>query len=756
MMTERNIELLAPAGSYETMQAAIAAGADAVYIGGQLFGARAYADNPDDDMLLSAIDYVHLRGKKLYLTVNTLLKDSEIEEQLYAYLEPLYKQGLDAVIVQDLGVMKFIQEHFPLLPIHASTQMTITGKLGAKFLEEQKNVTRIVTARELSLDEIKDIRDNSSLEIESFIHGALCYSYSGQCLFSSMVGGRSGNRGRCAQPCRMVYKDSDGRNGYFISPKDLCTIEILPEIIKAGVTSLKIEGRMKKPEYTAGVVSIYRKYLDLYLAKGEKGYSVSQKDKQILLDLFNRGGFTAGYYLKHNGQDMMFTEGKDSEEKGRNEELFAKIRSTYIEAPQEKMQITGEAYVYVGQPVNMRVQFEDYDVSVEGEVVQPAQNQPMTVEKIQKQLNKLGATEFTWREAPQVFTDDKSFVSVTELNNLRRTAVDKLREELLVKYRRDITNVDDMSVESEVEARENESQNGGNCCSTEAGTALTMVTQTGRSHGTYPLYAYVEDIHTLEMLVSEFTEYDGFYLDMAALAKEDIFKGISLCKSAGKMIYIAMPHIFRKKAVEQFNAVFGDVLAAEPTGFLVRNLESLQYLAEHDNKLPILQDYTMYAYNKSAREVLGRYNTDGYILPVELNFRELCELDATNGILIAYGRIPMMISAQCVTKTTKGICKGKTGVYEQLTDRMNNVFPIKRYCNVCYNKIYNCKPLSLLTMTKEINLLSPAGIRLDFTTETLEEAREVSRKFINVFVNRVSDEKELADFTRGHFKRGIG
>ena len=738
MMTGKNIELLAPAGSYETMQAAIAAGADAVYIGGQLFGARAYADNPDDDMLLDAIDYVHLRGKKLYLTVNTLLKDSEIEEQLYAYLEPLYRQGLDAVIVQDLGVMKFIQEHFPLLPIHASTQMTITGKYGAKFLEGQRNVTRVVTARELSLDEIKDIRDNSSLEIESFIHGALCYSYSGQCLFSSMVGGRSGNRGRCAQPCRMAYKDSDGKNGYFISPKDLCTIEILPEIIKAGVTSLKIEGRMKKPEYTAGVVSIYRKYLDLYFAKGEKDYSVSQKDKQILLDLFNRGGFTAGYYLKHNGQDMMFTEGKDSEEKGRNEELFARIRSRYIEAPQEKMLITGEAYVYVGQPVSMRVKFKDYDVSVEGNIVQAAQNQPMTVEKIEKQLGKLGATEFAWKEMPQVFTDNASFISVTELNNLRRTAIKKLKDVQLLKYRRDPVNKDKDEAGIEESSRD------------------SKISQTDSALGAYPMYAYVEDIRILQMLITEFSEYDGFYLDMASLSKDDILKGISLCRSADKKIYIAMPHIFRKKMVEQFGNMYEDILAMEPTGFLVRNLENLIFLTERGNKLPILQDYTMYAYNKNARTVLDKYNTEGYVLPVELNFRELCELGAEKGILIAYGRIPMMISAQCVTKTREGICAGKTGVHEQLTDRMNNVFPIKRYCNACYNKIYNCKPLSLLTMTKEVGILAPAGIRLDFTTETLEEAREVSKKFINVFINGASDEKELANFTRGHFKRGIG
>lgn len=737
MMTEKNIELLAPAGSYETMQAAIAAGADAVYIGGQLFGARAYADNPDADMLLSAIDYVHLRDKKLYLTVNTLLKDSELEKQLYPYLEPLYKQGLDAVIVQDLGVMRFIQEYFPLLPIHASTQMTITGRFGAKFLENQKNVTRVVTARELSLDEIKDIRDNSSLEIESFIHGALCYSYSGQCLFSSLAGGRSGNRGRCAQPCRMQYRDLDGRNGYFISQKDLCTIEILPEIVKAGVTSLKIEGRMKKPEYTAGVVSIYRKYLDLYLEKGEKEYSVSQKDGQVLLDLFNRGGFTRGYYLKHNGQDMMFTEGKDNEEKGRNEELFARIRNTYIESPSEKIPITGEAYVYTGRSVSLHAHFKELDISAEGGTVCPAQKQPMTAEKIQKQLDRLGTTEFEWKTL-QVFTDNTGFVSVTELNNLRRTVIGKLREEILKKYRRDI------------ERKEN-----GRKDKPDASCIAEPAAVREKSYGTYPIYAYVENISMLEMLASEIPEYSGFYLDVAALSEEDILKGIDICKAADKKIYIAMPHIFRKKTAERFDAFYDNIRTAEPNGFLIRNLESLQYLEEKKNELPLLQDYTMYAYNKKAREVLDGYNTGGYVLPVELNFRELCELGAKNGILIAYGRLPMMISAQCVTKTAKGVCKGKTGVYEQLTDRMNNVFPIKRYCEVCYNKIYNCKPLSLLTMTKEIDQLSLAGIRLDFTTETLAEAREISEKFINVFVKNL-EEKELADFTRGHFKRGIG
>ena len=303
-------ELLAPAGSYETMEAAIAAGADAVYIGGGRFGARAYADNPGEEQLLRAIDYVHLHGKKLYLTVNTLLKEQELQEELYGYLAPLYREGLDAVIVQDLGVLRFIKQNFPGLPIHASTQMTITGVEGAKLLKEAGAV-RVVTARELSLEEIRAIWEATHMEIESFVHGALCYCYSGQCLMSSLIGGRSGNRGRCAQPCRLPYqvwqqnRRLNGRDSsYPLSPKDMCTVRLLPQILEAGVCSLKIEGRMKKAEYTAGVVEIYRKYLDRYLS-GDRQPQVSREDYQQLLDLYNRDGFHESYYRQRNGKNMM-------------------------------------------------------------------------------------------------------------------------------------------------------------------------------------------------------------------------------------------------------------------------------------------------------------------------------------------------------------------------------------------------------------------------------------------------------------------
>ena len=298
------VEILAPAGSMESMMAAVQAGADAIYMGGSRFGARAYADNPEEDRFLEAIDYVHLHGCRLYMTVNTLVKEEELD-QLYDFLKPYYERGLDAVIVQDLGVWKFIREHFPDLPIHASTQMTITGVHGARIAKKM-GAKRVVPARELSLEEIQEIKDDTGLDMECFVHGALCYCYSGQCFMSSMLGGRSGNRGRCAGTCRLpFYLDGtkNTKNAYPLSLKDLCTIEHLPEILDHGVDSLKIEGRMKGSRYVGEVTRIYRKYVDLYLS--EKPYKVESEDLKILMEVFNRGGFTGGYYKEYHGKDMM-------------------------------------------------------------------------------------------------------------------------------------------------------------------------------------------------------------------------------------------------------------------------------------------------------------------------------------------------------------------------------------------------------------------------------------------------------------------
>ena len=396
---KNKVEILAPAGSFESMKAAVAAGADAVYIGGSRFGARAYADNPGEDMLLEAIDYAHLHGCRLYLTVNTLVKEKELEG-LYEYLEPYYRQGLDAAIVQDMGVFSYIKEKFPDLPVHASTQMTITGPQGAGLMMGL-GASRIVTARELSLQEIRKIYEQTGAEIESFVHGALCYCYSGQCLFSSLIGGRSGNRGRCAQTCRLPFEvKRDGKTlnnkeeRYVLSLKDLCTLDILPELVEAGIYSMKIEGRMKSPRYTAGVVSIYRKYVDLYLEKGRKGYRVEKEDRQRLLDLFDRGGQTEGYYRQHNGRDMVVMKEKPSFRQ-ENRELYQYLDETYVEA-ELKEPVSGTVAVKEGEPLSLTLRFErnmrdgqmpgTVEVTVAGEEAQQAKNQPVTEEKIAKQI----------------------------------------------------------------------------------------------------------------------------------------------------------------------------------------------------------------------------------------------------------------------------------------------------------------------------------------------------------------------------------
>ena len=345
---KRQIELLAPAGSYEIFSAVLKAGADAVYLGGSRFGARAYANNFSEEELRRAIDEAHIHGRQLYLTVNTLFKEEELEGELYEYLLPYYEQGLDAVIVQDIGAIRFIREAFPGLDIHTSTQMTVANRYGAEFMKEL-GANRVVTAREMSLEEIRDIHEHVEVEIESFVHGALCYCYSGQCLLSSMLGGRSGNRGRCAQPCRLPYEVCDGKRkavsdikgrklkeNYILSPKDMCTIELLPELVESGVYSFKIEGRMKQAEYAAGVVSVYRSYVDKYLVdlerfgdavRAKENYRVSKEDNRKLVDFGNRSGFTEGYYKRHNGRDMITFE-KPNHAKG-NEALQEEIMALY-------------------------------------------------------------------------------------------------------------------------------------------------------------------------------------------------------------------------------------------------------------------------------------------------------------------------------------------------------------------------------------------------------------------------------------------
>ena len=436
MKESNRVELLAPAGNYESFLGAVHAGADAVYLGGDKFGARAYADNFTTEQLCSAIQYAHLYGRKVYLTLNTLVKEKEMP-QLYDYLLPFYEAGLDGVIIQDMGVFFYVKEHFPDLPLHASTQMTITGVEGARMLKEI-GAQRIVPARELSLEEISLIKKEAKIEIETFIHGAMCYCYSGQCLFSSILGGRSGNRGKCAQPCRLPYgiKESKEKALYYLSLKDMCTIEMLPALIEAGITSFKIEGRMKKPEYAAGVTAIYRKYIDLYYererkkALGDKPFSekfsVDKEDKEKLNSLYIRSEVQNGYYHRHNGASMVTKEKPGYNES--NAELLKRIRDRYIEN-KPHISITGRVFLSEGRQAELCVEGSGASVTVKGAVVQKAIKQPMTIGGIKKQLEKCGGTPFEI-EKLVVEAGENVFMPLKELNELRRQALEQLEKEI--------------------------------------------------------------------------------------------------------------------------------------------------------------------------------------------------------------------------------------------------------------------------------------------------------------------------------------
>lgn len=724
-------ELLAPAGSYETMTAAYNAGADAVYIGGRAFGARAYADNPDEKLLLQAIRYAHLHGKKLYLTVNTLVKEDELWGNMYDYLRPYYEEGLDAVIVQDMGVLRFLREFFPKLPVHASTQMTITGRYSAKKLEEL-GVSRVVTARELSLKEIRSIHDSCGLEIESFVHGALCYCYSGQCLFSSLAGGRSGNRGRCAQPCRMPYqlfcekKPLTPKEAYLLSPKDLNTIERLPELIEAGVYSLKIEGRMKKPEYTAGVVSIYRKYLDQYLEKGKEGYHVSKEDQKALFDLFNRKGFTGGYYFRQNGKQMITLEKPSL--RPENEALNQTIRDRYLNG-KLKENIKGKVRIFAGEPVIIEAACRGYTGSLKGEAAMKAKSRPLTEADIIRCMEKLGDTDFSWEELAAE-TDGASFYPVGKLNELRRGILERLEEAVCGSFHR-------KSGRAPQDAEQSVLRKQADC--------------------DVLWYAGVQSREQLFAVLQK-KWISRIYLDSHIAQGEELVKLASRVRQAGRECWLALPYIVRERAEEQMDKELSLWARCGFDGYLVSCAEGLCFLKKKFPDAKVTGDHTLYAWTKEAEAEWREWGLCGLTAPVELNGKELQKRGLVGTELIVYGYLPMMVTAQCLHQSSAG-CIGKQEDL-LLKDRLGNLFPVRNFCRECYNIIYNNRPLSLAEVLRQALACGPSAARLSFTVEDKEQTEltlDYFEKILRAASGKRTDGKEEPPFalTKGHWKRGV-
>lgn len=748
----KELELLAPAGSLKTLKAVIHAGADAVYLGGSMFGARAYANNFNEEELLEAIRFGHIHGRKIILAVNTLLKEYELG-QLYDYLHPYYEAGLDAVIVQDMGVMEFIKTHFPNLPIHTSTQMTITNVEGARLLKEQ-GVERVVTAREMSLEEIQRIHDEVGVELESFIHGALCYCYSGQCLFSSIIGGRSGNRGRCAQPCRLSYEVLQGEKsltGHHATPilslKDMCTLPFLYELADHGVYSFKIEGRMKTPEYAAGVVSIYRKYMDSYL-DGSR-IPVEKKDIRALLELGNRGGFTNGYYYHHNDSDML--SGESASHNKSEGVLQDNIRREYVDT-ELKEKIKGKLILNKECPAKIEVQYGKIKVSYQGDMVLVAQNRPLTKEVVTEKITKTGNTPFVF-ENLEVTMDDDIFMPVNQLNQLRRGALEALEEVLLKPYERTLPEL------VETSSAETDRQTTGNAIKEKqiSGQLLSQTSGQQSAGSSTEVRVLIEDAEQLPaVLKADFV--DTVYLDCMLYTRENLLRKLSedidRVHASGKKAFYVFPFIFRQQTSLFYEKIMPELKKLPLDGIMVRSLDEIAFIKEWGNEnWQMVSDSNLYTYSNEAEEYFYRLGMIQDTIPVELNRKEILRRENSRSEMIIYGRLPLMITAQCIHKNTLG-CMHQHKVLN-LKDRYSVHFPVKNFCSECYNVIYNSLPVCLFKEDVTVKKIAPAAVRLSFTTETEEETEQILTIYGDIYKNGGILGQMPMECTNGHFKRGV-
>lgn len=701
------VEILAPAGDYDCFTAAILSGADAVYLGGN-FSARAYAKNFTDEEILSAIDYAHFYGRKVYMTLNIVMKQEELDS-IGDYLNPFYLEGLDGVIVQDIGLIHYISQRFPDLPIHASTQMTITDLSGVKLLEDI-GIERVVLARELSLKEIKYIHDNCDAELECFIHGALCYSYSGKCLMSSFLGGRSGNRGRCAGTCRLPYNDE-----YPISCKDICTIKLIPKLIEAGITSFKIEGRMKSPEYVAGVVGLYRKYIDMYYSSKE-AFNVSKKDYDLLLKLYTRSGNCEGYYNTKNGRNMITLEKpgylKADDELSR--ETFAKFTSADL-----RKQVDFDFYMKNGENICLVAYCDNITVSLTGDIAEPATNRPTTRDDVVKQLNKLGNTDFK-PGTMNVCIDDGLFMPLGKLNEIRRNILALLKDEILKAYRRPSVAFCPDNVSFEEDAPDN-----------------------------IKLHVYVKNLSQAEAALST-GKADVLSIDFFTYIKNpDFIDGLKEVPELNIVFPYVVRNDFASRYAKEINRIIND---ERINGLIVDNYELLGYLKSINNSKIIITDIHMYALNKEACYEYKSFGANRCTTPIELNKAELLRRNIKDEDLIAYGYMPLMVSAQCVQNTKKG-CNHNNEL-NILKDRLNKTFIAQSECTECLSIIYNSVPVSLHKDIDLIKRLSPYSIRLMFSCEEGNDVIEV----INGFYGLLNEDKEYYpdfEYTRGHLLRGV-
>lgn len=694
-MSEKQFEILSPAGSLATLKAAVNNGADAVYIGGKAFSARKNAVNFSDEEIVEAVHYAHLYGAKVYVTVNTLISDSELPK-VYDFAKFLYENQVDALIIQDLGVLKMMRESFPDFEVHASTQMTIHNLAGARLAKEL-GFSRVVLSREMSFEEIKNISENVDIELEVFVHGALCMSYSGQCLMSSFLGARSGNRGACAQPCRLPYtlcdfskKPISQKDKYLLSLKDLCLIDEMETLKECGVRSLKIEGRMKSTEYVSLVTSVYDKY--------RNGGKVSEKDYEALKSIFSRNGFTKGYLSDNTGRHMLnYDSNNDSVYDNINHAVLKRAEELSVKT-MEKITFDARAVLSYNTPMTLTVCAKGKSVTVTGDAVsQKALNVSLDSGRVKAQISKTGSTPFVLGSFTSDIEEGLS-LPIKDINDLRRKALRELESKLS-----HIRNADRVYPYKAVDGHIiNEDK-----------------------------IMYNAEVRNMEQAAAAVDSgFDTIVVPYGLYVKNKAF--FDSCQSS---IALVSPPVMRDNRKFHIQNL--------PHRIYISNLSQFNVFKGKE----IIADFRINAFNSHFVSQLKNMGAVGVCLSPEMNIRQISAMELTlPAELVVYGRVPVMTVQNCVVKSAETKCSCTDDVYF-LKDRKGVYFPLFTDPLSCTNTIYNSAPIYMGDRICELPK-GISGLRFIFTTETGDEVKAIYNKYRNG--------QEYDDgFTRGHYYRGV-
>ncbi len=687
------LELLSPAGSFDALRAAVCNGADAVYLGVDSFNARRSARNFTLQELREAVRYCHVRGVKVHLTLNTLVSDREmrsLSETICAAAEA----GVDAFIVQDLGVVSLCSQIAPQIELHASTQMSIHSLEGVRQAAAM-GLSRVVLARELPMEDIAFICRNSPVEIEVFVHGALCMCYSGQCYMSAVIGRRSGNRGQCAQPCRLPYGYGRFEEKYPLSLKDNCLVQHMQELEKLGVASVKIEGRMKRPEYVAIATGIYREAID-------KG-SVSSQQMHQLRTAFSRQGFTQGYYQKDIGPQMFGTRVSEKEDKA----LLQNARAGYEGAEPQRVGVRFYAIIKRMQPVMLAVQDEQGNIcKTQGHPPEPARTRELTAGEVEARLSKTGGTPY-FSQAVRCVLDPGLSVSAAELNRLRREVLSHLTA---VRGRLTPTEIGIYSEPQKLAGEAKRPRMSVSVLKTEQITPKLL--------NAHPAIIYVP--------LCQIVAQPEYYTSLAQT----------------QTIGAVLPRVVHD---DQMRELLSDLDRAASIGIrrvLLGNLG--QITIARSRGFEIAGDFGLNLYNSRAAAMAQKLGLRTMTASFEMTLAQLRDLSKPLPTeLIVYGRLPLMLTENCLMKNRSGICTCTTGS-TKLIDRMSEEFRVVKDGNTCRSVLLNGKKLYMLDKMDQLQQLGLWALRLSFTTENPAEIDRV-----------LSAWNGNADFDPGSYTRGL-